>query len=113
MRASSVSTRTPDDPRARTLARSAIVARTVGDRQRVADACRVTSQQIGLKCAQGVVRDAHVGKRSESGVDAIDGGVAIRRPIHDAASRGDAGARALIEYDASVLAGDRRELAAA
>ena len=80
------------------------------DRQRIADACRVTSQQIGLERAQGVVRDAHVGKRSESGIDAIDGGVAVRRPIHDAAGRGDAGARRIIEDDASVLAGDRREL---
>ena len=88
---SSVSSRMPENPLASTLARSAIVARTTGTGQRLADAGRMAAQQIDLQLGERVVRDAHVGEVAEAGVDAVDRRVALartrRRPSRAARTR--------------------------
>ena len=70
----------PSSPFASTLARSAIVARTAAHRQRrrrrrrhdCAAGCACSA--LSASCA-----NPHLGKRSEAGVDAVDGGVAAAR----------------------------------
>ena len=77
---SSVSTRMPENPLASTFARSAIVARTTGIGQRLADAGGMAAQQIELQLGERLVRDADVGEVAEAGVDAVDRRVALARP---------------------------------
>ena len=86
----------PEKPFASTLARSAISARTIGDRQRLADAGGVAAKQIELQRGELIGRDRDFGQRAESGVDAVDRGVAARRVAVDDRARGvDARSRAV------------------
>ena len=64
--------RMPEKPFASTFARSAIVARTARDRQRIADAGGMAAEQVELQRAERVVRNARLGERAEAGVDAVD-----------------------------------------
>ena len=91
--ASSVSTRMPEKPRARTFARSAIIARTVRTGSGSPDAGRVAAQQVELQALERVGRDAHLGERPEAGVDPVDGRVAGRHAVHHRARGGDARTR--------------------
>ena len=99
--ASSVSSRMPEKPRASTLARSAIIARTVRTGQRLADAGRVAAQQVQLQALER--RRAGSSPRRtmpKPGVDAVD---RRRRPpaiaVHDGARGRDAAARFVRERD--------------
>ncbi len=49
-----------------------------GNRQRIADAGRVTSEQVELQRRELIGRDGDVGQRAEAGVDAVD-----RRPARE------------------------------
>ena len=66
MSASSVSTLMPENPFASTFARSAIVARTVRGRQRLAEAGRVAAQQVELQRFERVGRDLRLPRTSRS-----------------------------------------------
>ena len=79
-------------------------------RQRLADAGGVTAEQVQLQGAQRVVRDSHVGERSEAGVDAVDGFVALGLPGDHGARRFDALTRGRGETDRSIVVSDRGDV---
>ena len=63
---------TPEAPCARLASLSAIISRTTGDRQRLADAGGMAQHDIALERREIVVVDADAGELAEAGVDAVD-----------------------------------------
>ncbi len=88
--ASSVSSRMPEKPRASTLARSAIIARTVRTGSGSPDAGRVAPEQVQLQALEVAARDLHLGERPEPGVDAVDRRVAVGHAVDHGARGRDA-----------------------
>jgi hypothetical protein len=75
-------------------------------RERLADPGRMAAEQVQLQGAQGVVRDPHIGERSEAGVDAVDGFVALGLARDHSARRIDARPRGLGETDRTIVVRD-------
>ncbi len=79
-------------------------------RQRIADAGRVTAQQIQLQRLERVRRDLDIGKRTKAGVDAVGGIAAARSLFDDQPRRLHAVTRWIGERDRFVAIGNRHHL---
>ena len=77
---SSVSSRIPENPFARTLAQRQHRA-DHGDRKRIADAGGVAAQQVQLEGGEVFGRDAGLGKAPEPGVDPVGRRIALREGL--------------------------------
>ena len=110
IRASSVLARTPEYPHASTFARSAIVARTARLESGSPTPAAWLRSRFNCSALKRVVRDPHVGERSEAGVDAVDGFVALGLARDHSARRVDARPRGLGETDRTIVVRDRGDI---
>ena len=79
-------------------------------RQRIANACRMASQQIDLQRVELIDGDVDVGEIAEPGVDAVGRLIAMRKLVDDGTRRTHAFARGIRQADLLVVVCDSDEM---